>query len=105
MRIIALFIVCALLTVRLGGFSEEIFVTPIEDNLFGIAFIAEAGDGVHKPSVLAKSQIALDWDVAPGHFDLPLISRASLVLQPAPYCQKDLPGIYREIFIPPEMIS
>jgi len=103
MRCLAAVLVSTLLTVRLGCFTEEVFVTPVEDCLFDSAFIAAGDEGQGKLRNFLKASASLDGE--PGWAPLPAVILHESVSRP----QRPpalLTGSYPDdIFIPPESLS
>jgi len=98
-RLLALSMVLLLLTIRLGSFTEETFVTPVEDAIFDVAFISDVDHSL--PTKVIKSQRALDCDLPSSKVSTPPRTLI-LALLPA-YVPVFLPDeIPREIFVPPE---
>jgi len=99
-KCLAVALVLVLLTVRLGCFTEEAFVKPVEDCLFGSAFIAADAEGRGKLPVFLKSQALFIWDLA-GEPLPPVILQESSVAPALPPVLL-LFSFPEDIFIPPE---
>lgn len=98
-KILAFALILVLLTVRLGSFSQETFVFPIQDVIFKTAHIS-AENAKHKPSSLKPKRIsgeAFFTEVQLLTECCPLETRLTPC---SPY--KDLPEVYLDIFIPPD---
>lgn len=98
-KVLAFSLVLVLLTLRLGSFSQETFVQPVQDVIFQTAHISEETTK-SKPSAL-KPKRATGEVIASGaqllvHF-FPLETRLTPCL---PY--QPLPEVYLDIFIPPD---
>lgn len=98
-KFLALSLVLVLLTIRIGSFSQETFVQPVQDVIFQTEKISEE-TAKHKPSAL-KPKRAVGEAVADGAQLLvqffPLETRLTPCL---PY--QSLPEVYLDIFIPPD---
>lgn len=100
-RLLALTLIAALLALRLSSFTEQVFVEPVEDAIFDVAFIAaEDGAGSAKP-IKVKTKRAMEIVLSPvevlhQYGDRPQLPKAPRVPQLA------LKDIRPEIFIPPE---
>jgi hypothetical protein len=99
-KILSLLVVVALLSLRLGSLTDEIFATPVEEAIFDCAFIAEENHTEGK-SIKVKPKrmfeiVLTSVDAIHPHIETPEpVKRAVvpvLVLQEFPF----------EIFIPPE---
>jgi len=103
-KILSLVVIAALLSLRLSSFTEEQFVTPVEDTLFEIPFIAAEGSTAEGKPLKVKPKRAFDIILDPvegldqqGERPHPTTTTAVAVL--------NLKDIHSEIFIPPEVIS
>jgi hypothetical protein len=101
-RLLALSMVLLLLAMRLGSFTEEIFVTPVEDAIFDVAFISDVDHNF--PTKVIKSQRSLDCDLPSCELSAPPQPLIPAVLP------EHVPSLFpdenpREIFIPPEGFS
>lgn len=99
-RILALAMILVLLCVRLGNYSEEKLIIPVEDALFGVAFISDGANPLSKPHVI-KSKALLDADMPPFRITVRI---APPIIEAVP---DDVSVSYPdewtgEIFIPPE---
>ncbi len=100
-RVLAFSMILVLLAVRLGSFSEEAFITPIEDAIFDVAFVSADEKGPQTKPQAVKSKRALECDVL--HYDVPM-PRPVLTTAVRPM---HVPTFFPEevafeIFIPPE---
>lgn len=98
-KILAFSLVLILLTVRLGSFSQETFVQPVQDVIFQTAKVCE-DDVKHKPSAL-KSKRATGEAVASATQLLVQFFPLETRLMPCLSCQAP-PEVYLDIFIPPD---
>jgi len=101
MKYLAALLVITLLTMRLGSFCDEVFVTPVQDNLFGVTFIAAETDGEGRPPLCLKGAASLLWVVEP-------VTELHIVLQESPSQPSTPQGLQLQlfpvdIFIPPEL--
>jgi hypothetical protein len=100
-KILSLVVIIALLSLRLSLLTEEVFVTPVEDAVFDIPFIAAEDGATEGKPPKVKPKRAFDLMLIPAvepraHGDTPLtVVRPALAL----LAPKD---ILSEIFIPPE---
>ena len=102
LKVLALVVVAAFLTLRLANLSTEIFVIPVEDAIFAVAFIAdETGGGSKKPPKI-KIKRAIDYcHLCPA--EAPPQPGERLLLQPwRPPAGTGPLDVRTEIFIPPE---
>jgi hypothetical protein len=101
-RLLAFSIALLLLTVRLGSFTEEAFVTPVQDAIFDVAFISDADHSL--PTKVIKSQRSLDCDLPLCQASAPpqVLILAVLPVYVPPLSSDENPC---EIFIPPEGFS
>jgi hypothetical protein len=105
LKVFALVVVAAFLSLRLATFSTEIFVVPVEDAIFDVAFIADETGGAAKKPLKIKTKRAVDHCTLvpaenfaqPGELTVPHTSPLTAVLE--------LQDIRTEIFIPPETRS
>jgi hypothetical protein len=98
-KILAFSLILVLLTIRLGSFSQETFVQPVQDVIFKTANISEE-TGKHKPSSVKAKRAT--GEVFCGAVQLvveyhPLETR----LTPS-FRYQFLPEVYLDIFIPPD---
>jgi len=102
MKYLAALLVVTLLTLRLGSFCDEVFVTPVQDNLFGVTFIAAETDGEGRPPLSLKGAASLVWVVEPVT-EVHVVLLESLFQPSAPQgLQLQLFPV--DIFIPPESL-
>jgi hypothetical protein len=99
-KILSLLVVAALLSLRLGSLTDEIFATPVEEAIFDCAFIAEENHTEGKSiKVKAKRMFELiltSVDAIQPHIEIPEPAERAVVPVLLP---QDIPF---EIFIPPE---
>ena len=60
-----------LLTVRFGTYSDELFVTPVEDAIFDVAFVVADAEGKQTKPPAIKSKQALDCVLLPDQVAAP----------------------------------
>lgn len=95
--------VVALLVMRLSTFTDEYFVTPVEDAIFDIAFIAEDSPGEGKaPKVKPKN--IFDFVLPPVEVVQTEVALPASPLTPT-VCILCLKDVVPSIFIPPETLS
>lgn len=105
LKIFALVVAAAFLSLRLSTFSTEIFVVPVEDAIFDVAFIADETGGASKKPLKIKTKRAID------HCTLvPAENLAQPTELPGPQTLSlttalELKDNRAEIFIPPEARS
>lgn len=103
LRILAFCMVLVLLTVRLGSFSEEVFVTPLEDAIFDVAIVSADETGPQTKPQAVKSKRTLDCDLM--QYEIPLRRPAPVVAAvPMHVSRIHQEDIAFEIFIPPESV-
>lgn len=102
-RALAFMMILVLLTVRLGSFGEQVFVTPVETAIFDIASVTDNHNNPHaKPSAL-KYKCTLDCVLS--QTDLSLPNPFQVPLSPSAHIPSFFPReIGFEIFIPPEAL-
>jgi hypothetical protein len=98
-KILAFSLVLVLLTVRLGSFSDETFVYPIQDVIFQTAHIS-AEDAKHKPSCLKLKRASGEAFCSAVHLPLEFLPHETRLTPCFPY--QALPEVYLDIFIPPD---
>lgn len=101
-KILAFSLVLVLLTVRIGSFSQETFVYPIQDVIFKTAKISEE-NSKHKPTSLKLKRIAGEafYDAVPLLVEFhPTETRLT-----AFYPFRAFPEVYLDIFIPPDNLA
>jgi len=101
LRLLAFVMALVLLTVRFGTYSDELFVTPVEDAIFDVAFVVADAEGKQTKPPAIKSKQVLDCVLLPDQVAAPRPVMA-LPLPPehtAPFFFDDVAG---EIFVPPE---
>lgn len=98
-KILAFSLIVVLLTVRIGSFSQETFVYPVQDVIFKTANISE-GNAKHKPSSLKPKRIAGEafCEAVSLLVEIHLTETRLTVFFPF----KALPEVYLDIFIPPD---
>lgn len=102
LKCFALILIVTLVTMRLGCFSDEVFVTPVEDCLFDEVFIAAEDTGKSRAPLLLKGQVLLDWHLShPAELQAPVLEPVTRAL-PIPVLLVRL--FPEEIFIPPESL-
>ena len=103
-RLLAFSMILVLLTARLGSYSEEVLVTPVEDAIFDIAFMVDGGKSPQTKYQVIKTKALLDGELVqyqvPVRIAVPM-SEAVPDCVPA-FSPADWVG---EIFIPPEQPS
>ena len=105
LKVFALVVVAAFLSLRLSTFSTEIFVVPVEDAIFAVAFIADEAGGAAQKPLKIKTKRAIDHCTLvptenyaqPGEWSVPQTPPLVAVVE--------LKDIRTEIFIPPEARS
>jgi hypothetical protein len=105
LKVFALVVVAAFFSLRLSTFSTEVFVVPVEDAIFDVAFIADETGGAAKKPLKIKTKRAIDHCtlvpaenfVQPGEWSVPPTLPLTIPLE--------LKDIRTEIFIPPETCS
>jgi len=100
-RSLAFCMILLLLTMRLGSLTEEALVTPIEDAIFGNAFIGDANNNPQSNSQLVKVKGLLDLIIPLG--TIPVKAQAPICVAMPEHIQvfSSREGDF-EIFIPPE---
>lgn len=100
-RALTIIMILVLLTVRLGSFGEQVFVTPVEDAIFDIASVTVNGNESQTKPLSLNSKCTLDCDLPQCDVSFPYPLQVSLTL-PAhvPFFSPQVVG--SEIFIPPE---
>ena len=98
-KILAFSLILVLLTIRLGSFSQETFVQPVQDVIFKTANISEE-TAKHKPSTVKPKRVT--GEVFCGAVALvveyhPLETRLTPCVR-----YQALPEVYLDIFIPPD---
>ena len=102
-KFLSLMVVFMLLSLRLGSFTEEIFITPVQDALFHQVFVAEGLPFEGKP-IKAKLNLVFIVPITPP--DATESSAIESVQQDTMYMsQLILSDILSEIYIPPESFS
>ena len=102
-KIFSLFLVFALFTLRLGSFSEERFITPVEDALFDRMFIAEDSPLEGKPKKANTKQV---MDVLLDAPQTACVFVEKIAQTAIPFVNHFIPRITAsEIFIPPESLA
>lgn len=105
LKVFALVVAAAFFSLRLSNLSTEIFVVPVEDAIFAVAFIADETGGAAKKPLQIKTKRAIDHCtlipaenfVQPGELPVPQTPPLAIALE--------LEDIRTEIFIPPEVRS
>lgn len=102
LRVLAFSMILVLLSVRLGSFGEELFVTPVEDAIFDVAFVSVDDNGPQTKPAAIKYKGALDCDLPQGGISVPGPVLTNAVLSPyvPAWSPRDL---VFDIFIPPEV--
>lgn len=102
LRILAFSMILVLLSVRLGSFGEELFVTPVEDAIFDVAFVSVDDNGPQTKPAAIKYKGTLDCDLPQGDISVPGPVSINVVLSPyvPAWSPRDLVS---DIFIPPEV--
>jgi len=100
LKIFSAAMILVLLTVRLGYFTQESFVTPVADCLFGSAFVSSENADEGK---LRKFLNAHDlFDVELSTSDCPPVVLPETASPPCPPAALRLTVLPAEIYIPPE---
>ncbi len=104
LRVFAFALVLVLLTVRIGSYTTEVFVTPLQDYISDIAFINQDNSGADaKPNVF-KPKRAFDFFFLEGRGLLTFLPSPIEMLAPCiPF--RAFPEVYLDIFVPPESLS
>ena len=103
-KLLSLFVIVALVSLRLSTFTEQAFIEPVEDALFDVAFIASDETPEEGKLLKAKPKRAFDIVLATSQDIVPVV--AGLPALPVPFvAELSLDDILAEIFIPPEAIS
>ena len=103
-RALAFGLILVLLAVRLGTLTEEVLVTPIEDAIFGVAFIVDAEKERLSKLLVNKVKCQFDCVVPQGQSPVGALLPAGTVKPehiPA-FLPRDLVA---DIFIPPEEVA
>jgi hypothetical protein len=103
-KALALFVIVALLSLRLSGLTERVFVVPVEDAIFDVAFITTEESPVEGKPLKVKPKRALEIVLTPvdvvlirGERPQPWWTAVDIILT--------LQGLRTEIFIPPETLA
>jgi hypothetical protein len=99
LKILAFSLILVLLTVRIGSFSQETFVYPIQDVIFKTAKISEE-NAKHKPSSLKPKRCAGEVFCAAAQLVVEFHPLETWLTPCFPY--HALPEVYLDIFIPPD---
>jgi hypothetical protein len=100
-RALAFNLIMVLLVVRLGTLTEEVLITPIEDAIFGVAFIVDAEKERPSKLLVNKAKYQLECLVPQGQITAGvLLPTVSVKPEHVPvFSPRDL---VTDIFIPPE---
>jgi hypothetical protein len=98
-KILAFSLILVLLTVRIGSFSDETFVYPVQDVLFKTAHIS-AEEAKHKPSGLKTKRATGDVFCSAVQQQLEFFPLETRLTPCFPY--HPLSEVYLDIFIPPD---
>jgi len=102
-KILSLAVIITLLSLRMSTFTEEIFIVPVEDAIFDVAFIAEETSAEAK-SFKVKVKKLLEFTLVPptrGLAGIGLPQNSPTATIPVLV----LMDLVADIFIPPESIS
>jgi len=103
-KTLAFIVIVALISMRLGTWSEDAFAIPVQDAIFHIAFIAADAQPVSTKALKVTAKQCLDFILLPSGPVSPLVQQPQLFLLPA-VCSLIVKDISAEIFIPPEGVS
>jgi hypothetical protein len=98
-KILSFALILVLLTVRIGSFSDESFVYPIQDVIFETAHLSSE-DAKHKPSGLKTKRATGDVFCGAVQQQLEFFPLETRLTPCFPF--KALPEVYLDIFIPPD---
>lgn len=98
-KILAFSLILVLLTVRIGSFSDETFVYPIQDVIFKTAHISEE-NAKHKPSCLKLKRASGEAFCSAVQLLAEFRPQETRLTAFSPF--KVLPEVYLDIFIPPD---
>jgi len=103
-RSLAFCMILLLVTMRLGSLTEEALVTPVEDAIFGNAFIGDDSNNPQSNSQLVKVKGQLDLIIPLG--TIPVKVHAPICVAMPEHIQRfsSREGVF-EIFIPPECLA
>jgi hypothetical protein len=103
-KLLSLVVIIALFAMRLSFLSEEVFVIPVEDAIFHVAFIADEDSPSSTKILKVNAKRALDLLLLPQEEVSQPAEPPQPLLKPA-CCVLILKDIAAEIFIPPEVVS
>lgn len=104
-RFLSLVVIAALLSLRLSSLTDEVFVVPVEDAIFDVAFIAaEEGAAEGKP-IKVKPKRAFDIIMLAPVEELLRRGASPQLARTFAVAILNLKDIHSEIFIPPETFS
>jgi hypothetical protein len=98
-RILSFALILVLLTIRIGSFTDETFVYPVQDVIFKTAHISSE-EAKQKTSGLKTKRTAGDIFCSAAQLQLDFFPLESRLTPSSPY--KALPEVYLDIFIPPD---
>lgn len=98
-KILALSLALVLLTIRIGSFSKETFVQPVQDVIFQTAKISEETTK-QKPSALKPKRATGEVVASASQLLTPFYPMLTRLIPCLPY--QALPEVYLDIFIPPD---
>lgn len=103
-RALAFGLILSLLVARLGSLTEEALVTPIEDAIFGVAFMIDAEEEHLCKTFVNKAKSQLDSTIPQGQIPpVALIPALTIKTEHVPlFLPRDLVA---DIFIPPEGVA
>ena len=103
-KVLAFSVIVALLSMRLYFLSDEFFVVPVENAIFGVAFIADNDSPTSGSTLKAKHKSCSDIVLIPAEQICYFIPQITVKLI-SPVTELILRDITAEIFIPPETLS
>lgn len=100
-RLLAFCMIVCLLTARLGTLTEEVLVTPIEDAIFDIAFISDAGNSQPFSLVVNKAKSQFECVIPQSQVPVQALLPA-VAVKPEHVPVFSPRELTADIFIPPE---
>ena len=103
-RVLAFSMILVLLAARLGSLRDEVFATPVEDAIFGNAFVTTEDNGTQTRLIAIKFKCAFDSNLP--FYEISLLCPIPVPTVFSPYIPLCLaPEVAFEIFIPPESLA
>jgi hypothetical protein len=103
-RLLACSMILVLLTVRLGSYREQVFITPVEDAIFDVAFVCAADKNSQTKPLTIKHKCTFDCDLPQYLGALSRLDPVALLLSAyVPVCSPH--EVAFDIFIPPETLA